>query len=54
MSKDTLKNRIRFSSTLSFETDKKLKEFSQKTMIPVSRIIESAIVDYISKKDKVK
>lgn len=50
MVKDSLKNRVRFSSTLSPEVDKALKEYSQKTMIPISKILDSAIMEYISKK----
>lgn len=50
MVKDSLKNRVRFSSTLSPEVDKALKEYSQKTMIPISKILGSAIMEYISKK----
>lgn len=44
---DTLKNRERFSSTLSKDTYNLLKDYSQKTMIPISRLIESAVLDYI-------
>lgn len=44
---DTLKNRMRFSSTLPKEMYNLLKEYSEKTMIPVSRLIESAIMDYM-------
>ena len=50
MSKDTLKNRVRISSTLSPTTNKKLKEFSTKTQIPISKIIENAILEYIASK----
>lgn len=50
MSKDTLKNRVRFSSTLSLEADKKLKEFCKSSMIPISRVIELAVLEYIKKK----
>ena len=47
MSKDTLKNRVRISSTLSPTTNEKLKKFSEKTQVPISKIIESAILEYI-------
>ena len=50
MVKDSLKNRVRFFFTLSPEVDKALKEYSQKTMIPISKILDSAIMEYISKK----
>lgn len=51
MANDTLKNKIRFSSTLTPETDKRLKEFSQKTDIPISKIIHNALNEYIDNKD---
>lgn len=47
MPKDTLKNRIRISTTLTPQTNELLKEFSQKTEVPISKIIEKAILDYI-------
>ena len=52
MVKDSLKNRVRFSSTLSPEVDKALKEYSQKTMIPISKILDSAIMEYICQNSK--
>lgn len=45
---DTLKNRERFSTTLDKETLKQLKDFSEKTMIPISKIVDSAICNYIN------
>lgn len=53
MGNDLLKNRDRFSTTLDKEVNRNLKEFSKKTMIPISKIIDSAIVFYIEnyKKD---
>ena len=55
MANDTLKNKVRFSSTLTPEVDKMLKEHSKKTMIPISKIIEMAITKYINenKKDEI-
>lgn len=50
MSKDTLKNRIRISTTLTPQTNELLKEFSQKTEVPISKIIEKAILEYIENK----
>ena len=47
MSKDTLKNRIRISTTLTPQTNELLKEFSLKTEVPISKIIEKAILEYI-------
>ena len=44
---DTLKNRVRFSTTLSKETEKKLKEYSEQSMIAISKIIDAAITEYI-------
>lgn len=50
MANDTLKNKVRFSSTLPPEVDKMLKYYSKQTMIPISKIVEAAIVEYISRK----
>lgn len=50
MANDTLKNKVRFSSTLPPEVDKMLKDYSKKTMIPISKIVEAAIMEYISKR----
>lgn len=47
MAGDTLKNRIRISTTLTPQTNELLKEFSQKTDVPISKIIEKAILEYI-------
>lgn len=47
MSNDTLKNRIRISTTLTPQTNELLKEFSKKTEVPISKIIEKAILEYI-------
>jgi hypothetical protein len=47
MANDTLKNRIRISTTLTPQTNELLKEFSQKTEVPISKIIEKAILEYI-------
>lgn len=52
MASDTLKNKIRFSSTLTPEVDKMLKDYSKQTMIPISKIIEIAITKYISENKK--
>lgn len=50
MKTDTLKNRIRISTTLTPKTNILLKEFSEKTQVPISKIIESAILEYLEKK----
>lgn len=52
MANDTLKNKVRFSSTLTPEVDKMLKDYSKETMIPISKILEVAIVKYISESKK--
>lgn len=52
MASDTLKNKIRFSSTLTPEVDKMLKDYSKQTMIPISKIIEMALIKYISESKK--
>ena len=49
MSKDELKNRVRFSTTLDKKTEKQLKEFSKKSLIPISKIVDNAIIEYLSK-----
>lgn len=52
MANDTLKNKVRFSSTLPPEVDKMLKDYSKESMIPISKILETAIVEYIEKNKK--
>ncbi len=52
MPKNELKNRVRFSTTLEIDTDKRLKEFSQKTDIPISKIVNNAINEYLDNKEK--
>ena len=47
MSNNDLKNRVRFSTTLDKEVAKKLKEYSRNTMIPISKIIDKAILAYV-------
>jgi len=50
MPKDELKNRIRFSTTLDKEVEKQLKEYSKQTLIPISKIVDNALIAYISNK----
>ena len=50
MANDTLKNRIRISTTLFPETKKKLNDYHKKTQIPIATIIENAILQYIDGK----
>lgn len=49
MPSNELKTRTRFSTTLDKDVEKRLKEYSKKTMIPVSKIVDAAIKDYIDK-----
>lgn len=52
---DRLKNRVRFSTSLDKKTVQDLKEYSDKTMIPVSRIVDVAVQEYVNKhKDIIK
>lgn len=51
-SKKDLVNRTRFSSTVDNEIYKKLKEYSNKTSIPISKIIDKAIDMYLKTVDK--
>lgn len=46
-----LKNRVRFSTTLSIEVERALKEYSNKTDIPVSKIVDKAISEYLKSVD---
>lgn len=50
MAGDTLKNRIRISTTLFPETKEKLNNYHKKTKIPIATIIEEAILKYIEDK----
>ncbi len=50
MSKDGLKNRIRFSTTLDKDVERKLKDYSKQTLIPISKIVDNALIAYISNK----
>ena len=52
MPKDELKNRYRFSTTLDKEVVKELKDYSKQTMIPISKIVDSAIKEYIDMRRK--
>jgi metal-responsive CopG/Arc/MetJ family transcriptional regulator len=47
-----LKNRERLGTSLPIELVKQLKDYSEKTMIPVSKLIEKAIEEYLKKADK--
>ena len=54
MPKDELKNRVRFSTTLDKEVEKMLKDYSKQTMIPISKIVDSAIIQYIEQSNNKK
>lgn len=47
MPKNDLKNRVRFSTTLSPEVEKALKEHSKFTDIPISKIVDKALAQYL-------
>lgn len=42
--KNELKNRVRFSTTLDKTVNEKLKEVSKETMIPISKLLDIAIM----------
>lgn len=43
MPNDTLKNRVRFSTTLEPEVSEGLKKMSRETLIPISKLVNIAI-----------
>ena len=47
-----LTNRERIGTSLPIELVKKLKDYSDSTMIPISKIIEKAIQDYLKSAEK--
>lgn len=51
---DRLKNRVRFSTSLDKKTVQALKDYSDKTMIPVSKIVDVAVQEYVEKQNKKK
>lgn len=42
-----LKNRVRFSTTLRIDVERALKEYSKKTDIPISKIVDKAISEFL-------
>ena len=46
-----LKNRERIGTSLPSELIKELKDYSERTMIPLSRIIEASIIEYLKDKE---
>lgn len=49
---DRLKNRVRFSASLDKKTVESLKEYSNQTMIPISRLVDVAVKEYMEKHRK--
>jgi len=47
-----LKNRTRFSTTLDNEIYRKLKEYSGKTDVPITKVMDKAIAMYLQSVDK--
>ncbi len=52
MSKDNLKTRVRFSTTLRPEVEKALKEHSKLTDVPISKIVDKALAQYLGMESK--
>ena len=46
-----LKNRERIGTTLPTDLAKQLKDYSKESMVPVSKIIEKAVKDYLEKEN---
>ena len=47
-----LKNRTRFSSTLDNVIYKRLKEYSDKSDIPITKILDKAVIMYLDSTEK--
>lgn len=43
-----LKNRERIGTSLPVELVKQLKDYSESSMIPISKLIETALIKYLS------
>ena len=52
MPKDELRNRIRFSTTLDKDVERKLKEYSKQSMIPISKLVDTAIARFIESQNQ--
>lgn len=48
MAQGDLKNRVRVCTTLDKEVEKRLKEFSKETMIPISKLMDKAIINLLN------
>lgn len=46
---DRLKNRVRFSTSLDKKTVQDLKEYSDRTMIPISKLVDVAVKEYMER-----
>ena len=51
MAQNELKTRVRFSTTISFEAERATKEYSKQTSVPISKIVDKAIIQYIEGKE---
>lgn len=49
-----LKNKERIGTSLPIDLAKQLKDYSEETMIPISRIIEVALIEYLDKQKPTK
>jgi len=49
-----LKNKIRFSSTLPIGLHQVLQDYSQKSMVPISKILEAALTEYLNNQKSTK
>ena len=47
MNSNQLKTRVRFSTTIDKDVNEKLKALSRETMIPISKLIDLAILSLI-------
>lgn len=50
--KNGLKNRTPFANAMDSYLYKQLQDYSKRTMIPISRILDDAIKEYLSKRSK--
>lgn len=47
-----LKNKKRISTTLTFELLERVQNYSEKTGVPISKIIDFALTEYLNSKEK--
>lgn len=48
----SVRRREMFTTTLSKDLKEELKEYSDRTMIPMSKLVEKAITEYLTKGTK--